>query len=61
MTSQTVPIQQAAAPARASTALAAVLAMAFGAFLVYGVAFASPASLHNATHDVRHAIAFACH
>jgi len=40
---------------------AAFFAILFGAFLVYGVGFASPLALHNAAHDARHSFAFPCH
>lgn len=40
---------------------AAVAAILMGAFLVYGVAFASPDAIHNAAHDSRHAFSFPCH
>lgn len=56
-TSQTHP----AAHSRAATALPAVLAVVFGLFLVWGTGFASPAVLHDAAHDTRHAMAFPCH
>ena len=46
---------------RAAAILSAVLALAFGAFLVYGTGFANPTTIHNAAHDARHAIAFPCH
>lgn len=39
----------------------ALFAALFGAFLVFGVGFAGPAALHNATHDVRHSAGFPCH
>ena len=41
--------------------LPAVLAILFGAFLVYGAGFASPMAIHNAAHDARHSFAFPCH
>jgi len=40
---------------------AAFFAVFFGAFLIYGVGFASPMALHNAAHDSRHSFAFPCH
>jgi cobalt transporter subunit CbtB len=43
------------------TALPALMAILFGAFIIYGVGFAGPATIHNAAHDVRHAFAFPCH
>jgi cobalt transporter subunit CbtB len=42
-------------------AVPAVVAMLFGAFIVYGVGFAGATTIHNAAHDVRHAFAFPCH
>jgi cobalt transporter subunit CbtB len=44
-----------------SPRLAAVLAIAFGAFMLFGVAFAQPEAIHDAAHDGRHAFAFPCH
>jgi len=41
--------------------LPAVLAILLGAWLVYGVGFASPMAIHNAAHDARHSFAFPCH
>jgi len=38
-----------------------LVALVFGAFVVYGVGFAGPATIHNAAHDVRHAFAFPWH
>jgi|TARA_B110000438_G_C15219933_1_gene396806 cobalt transporter subunit CbtB len=32
-----------------------------GGFLVLGVGFFQSSVIHNAAHDVRHAIAFPCH
>jgi cobalt transporter subunit CbtB len=40
---------------------AGILAMSFGALLLYGVGFAQDSRLHNAAHDTRHAIGFPCH
>ena len=39
----------------------ALVALAFGALLVFGAGFASPTALHNATHDTRHAFGLPCH
>jgi cobalt transporter subunit CbtB len=38
-----------------------VLALLFGTFLLAGTGFAQPDAVHNAAHDVRHAIGFPCH
>lgn len=40
---------------------AVALAFMLGAFLIYGVALANPAEIHNAAHDGRHSFAFPCH
>ena len=45
----------------ARTAVAALVAALLGLFMLYGVGFANPATLHNAAHDTRHAFAFPCH
>jgi cobalt transporter subunit CbtB len=42
-------------------AVAAVIAALLGLFLLYGVGFANPTTLHNAAHDTRHSFAFPCH
>ena len=39
----------------------AVFALLFGGFLILGVGFIQPSTLHNAAHDGRHAMAFPCH
>lgn len=51
----------AAAAEVAPTAVAALVAALLGLFILYGVGFASPATLHNAAHDSRHSFAFPCH
>ena len=42
-------------------AIPAATAILFGVFVIYGVGFAGPTTIHNAAHDVRHAFAFPCH
>ncbi len=32
-----------------------------GIFLLLGVGFAAPTTIHNAAHDARHANSFPCH
>ncbi len=51
--SRTVAVSARIAPA--------LFALAFGAFLVFGVGFANPEAVHNAAHDGRHSFAFPCH
>jgi cobalt transporter subunit CbtB len=46
---------------RADPRIAAMVALALGAFMVFATGFAAPAVLHSATHDTRHAFAFPCH
>jgi cobalt transporter subunit CbtB len=41
--------------------VAATAAILMGVFLVVGVGFASPDTIHNAAHDSRHSFAFPCH
>ncbi|MBI4084017.1 MAG: CbtB-domain containing protein [Candidatus Lambdaproteobacteria bacterium] len=36
-------------------------AVALGAALLFGAAFAQPQGMHDAAHDTRHAFAFPCH
>ena len=40
---------------------ATLAALLIGSFLVYGAGLANSATLHNAAHDGRHAVAFPCH
>ncbi len=47
--------------ARQRTVAAALFAIVLGMFIVFGVGLAQPEILHNAAHDSRHALAFACH
>lgn len=46
---------------RLALAMPAIFAIVFGVFMVYGVGFAHPTTIHNAAHDARHAFAFPCH
>ncbi len=39
----------------------AILALAFGILIVYGAGFSHSSTLHNATHDTRHAFGLPCH
>ena len=38
-----------------------LLGLVFGLIMLYGVGFAQPQAIHDATHDSRHATAFPCH
>lgn len=46
---------------RTRAVTAALVAMAFGAFIVAAVGFAGAMEIHNAAHDSRHSFAFPCH
>lgn len=61
MSTSMAPARSVAAARPASALLVAFAAMFVGAVLVYGVGFASPATIHNAAHDARHAFSFPCH
>jgi cobalt transporter subunit CbtB len=39
----------------------AFAALVLGLLIVFGAGFASPATIHNATHDTRHAFGLPCH
>jgi cobalt transporter subunit CbtB len=47
-----------ALPQRLTTAVFGGL---IGLFLIYGIGFAQPETIHNAAHDTRHAASFPCH
>ncbi len=47
---------------RGLAATAPVLfAALLGVFILFGVGFAQPSTIHNAAHDSRHALTFPCH
>jgi len=58
---QTTTADQAFAADRTRVLAAALSAALFGAFLFIGIGFAQSATVHNATHDARHAFALPCH
>jgi cobalt transporter subunit CbtB len=39
----------------------ALVVLAFGLLMLYGVGFATLSVAHNAAHDTRHATGFPCH
>ena len=41
--------------------LPALMVLAFGLILLYGVGFSTITVAHNAAHDTRHATGFPCH
>lgn len=55
------PANATALPQARARVMAAVAAGLLGLVLVWGVGFASPAAVHNAAHDSRHALVFPCH
>ncbi|MGH6662412.1 MAG: CbtB domain-containing protein [Rhodospirillales bacterium] len=61
MTTTDTPLDTRAAAADADRIAPAILAIAFGAFLVLGAGFLHSSTIHNAAHDARHALAFPCH
>lgn len=46
---------------RQATVLSAALVILLGGFVLFGVALAQPAAVHNAAHDARHSFSFPCH
>ncbi len=44
-----------------SRGISIIAALAVGAVLLFGAAFAQPEFIHEAAHDVRHAAGFPCH
>ena len=56
--SQAQTVATVALPQRLMTAVFGGL---IGVFLIYGVGFAHPETIHNAAHDTRHATGFPCH
>ncbi len=65
MTGETRTSFEPSAPVRAAhktvAVVPALIAIAFGVFILIGSGFAQPDALHNAAHDTRHALAFPCH
>ena len=60
MTERTIRTARGAIPS-IGVIVPPVLAIMLGAFLVLGIGFARPDTIHNAAHDSRHAFAFPCH
>ena len=56
--SKTTTVQGTLTQSRRVIAMATLL---FGLGLVFVTGFASSATVHNAAHDTRHAMAFPCH
>lgn len=46
---------------RTEALVAALVALALGAGLVFTTGFSHPSTIHNAAHDTRHALSFPCH
>jgi cobalt transporter subunit CbtB len=62
MNDQTLPSQATiAVGARGRVAAAAVVSVALGMLLLWGVGFAHSSTLHNTAHDTRHSFSFPCH
>lgn len=47
--------------ARTQAVAAGAVVLLFGSFLLFGVGFAQPETIHNAAHDTRHSFTFPCH
>lgn len=58
---QATTADQVETESRTNVLAAAVAAALFGTFLFLGMGFAHSDAIHNATHDVRHALALPCH
>jgi len=61
MISKVKAIRQNVVSVESSRVAPAALALLIGAFMIVGVGFAHSNTVHNATHDARHAFAFPCH
>ncbi len=62
MTTKTATAPAIGASARSDASLATLLFVALiGATLIFAAGFASPAAMHDAAHDTRHATGFPCH
>lgn len=58
---QVLSSNHAATHSLASVSFQVLSAMAFGAVVLFAVGFLPMEAVHNAAHDVRHALAFPCH
>lgn len=47
--------------ARTQAVGAGAIVLLFGSFMLFGVGFAQPETIHNAAHDTRHSFTFPCH
>lgn len=61
MKTKSIAIAQQHITIDASRVAPVIAALLVGTFLVLGAGFAHSNTLHNATHDARHAFAFPCH
>ncbi len=61
MATTNTPLDSRTSVADSDRIAPAILAIAFGAFLVLGAGFLHSSTIHNAAHDARHALAFPCH
>jgi len=61
MVSKVKAVRQNVISVESSRVAPAALALLIGAFMIVGVGFAHSNTVHNATHDARHAFAFPCH
>lgn len=61
MNTQAKALKQDAVSVATNRAAPVFAALIVGAFLVLSAGFAHSNTVHNATHDARHAFAFPCH
>jgi cobalt transporter subunit CbtB len=63
MDAETRPTSAAtpASVARTQAVAAGAIVLLFGSFMLFGVGFAQPETIHNAAHDTRHSFTFPCH
>lgn len=54
-------IRATAISTKISTPVQLAAALLLGFVMLYGAGFVQTSAVHNAAHDVRHALAFPCH
>ena len=59
--SNTAQVQAAGVASLQQRLITAAFGGLIGLFLILGIGFAHPETIHNAAHDTRHAASFPCH